>query len=86
MHADAYALAGACFVWCGRLVLASDGLWDVLDAEEVAPLLETVPRGADAGEMAQALRDEAFARGSADNISVVVLCLRTMRECSIGAR
>ena len=62
------------------VVLASDGLWDVVGAEEVAPLLANLPAGTDAGEMAAMLRDEAFARGSADNTSVEVLCLRSMRE------
>ena len=70
------------------VVLASDGLWDVMEAEEVAQLLAATPAVArhrsDAGEMAQALRDEAFVRGSTDNISVVVLCLRSMGDCVIS--
>ena len=67
------------------LILASDGLWDVVEADEVPTLLAVYMAGRSAGpaEMAALLRDEAFARGSADNVSVVVLCLNTMGECAV---
>ena len=48
------------------------------------PLLKQVGKSAGPAEMAAVLRDEAFARGSADNVSVVVICLRPMGECAIG--
>ena len=66
------------------LILASDGLWDVVEADEIVPLLKQVGKSAGPAEMAAVLRDEAFARGSADNVSVVVICLRAMGECAIG--
>ena len=58
------------------LVIASDGLWDVVDehGEEVVQLLREA--GGAAEDQAAALRDEAFHRGSADNITVAVIHLR----------
>ena len=56
------------------LVLASDGLWDVVEREEeVIQLLREA--GGAAEDQAAALRDEAFHRGSADNITVAVIHL-----------
>ena len=72
------------------LVIASDGLWDVLgddlpqllsEAESVAARRGGVGRVADADELAASLRDEAFLRGSADNVSVIVICGRRMEDC-----
>jgi serine/threonine protein phosphatase PrpC len=52
------------------LILACDGLWDVVsDAEAAAVALNA----ADAGEAARRLRDFAFARNSDDNVSVLVV-------------
>jgi protein phosphatase 1L len=45
-----------------RLVLATDGVWDVLSVQEVAEL-----------ETAQSILDQAIASGARDNIAVVVL-------------
>ena len=78
------------------LVLASDGLWDVVSKEEVPALLAEAeaeatartggaPGGLDAEEQAAALRDEAFLRGSTDNVTVAVVCARSMSECMVGA-
>ena len=59
------------------LVLASDGLWDVLQNDEaVALALQHAARGGGGGgaeAAARALVQEAFVRGSMDNISVVVV-------------
>lgn len=69
------------------LLLASDGLWDVISVEELPALLDELQRAspwADADEQAAALRDEAFLRGSTDNVTVVVLCVRTMSDCVAG--
>ena len=59
-------------------MLASDGLWDVLQNEEAVALAgKHLARGVGGGGCAEAaaraLVQEAFARGSMDNISVVVV-------------
>ena len=57
------------------LVLACDGVWDVMSNAEVGEfLLERVRGGIEAlDELAGALIDECLARGSRDNISAVVV-------------
>ncbi len=59
------------------LVMATDGLWDVFtNGEAIDFVLARMLRGVpDCG--AQALANEAFKRGSVDNISVLVIDLRT---------
>jgi len=59
------------------VVVACDGLWDVIEDEECMELLEGwVERGGVSKEdVAQLLIDEALERGSTDNISVVVCWL-----------
>ncbi|KAI7835622.1 hypothetical protein COHA_010479 [Chlorella ohadii] len=54
------------------LVLASDGLWDAVDNEE-ATQLALKWRAAGAEYAARALCMEAYARGSQDNITAVVI-------------
>jgi len=54
------------------LVLACDGVWDVLSDEAACELVAAQP---DAQHAAQALRDKAYALGSTDNISVVIIYL-----------
>lgn len=82
------------------IVLACDGLWDVMSNHEVAQMVNSLlqesapalqkkyPQVKHAGEkiqeegdeyiklIARALRDEAFKRGSTDNISVMVVQLK----------
>ncbi len=59
------------------LVLASDGLWDVLNNAQVAQLLQELDRQkSDFMDMARELCVEALMRGSQDNITVVVVDLR----------
>uniref|UniRef100_A0AAV1UR60 PPM-type phosphatase domain-containing protein n=1 Tax=Peronospora matthiolae TaxID=2874970 RepID=A0AAV1UR60_9STRA len=55
------------------LVLASDGVWDTVSNEEVAQL---VLKYEDPQTAAQHLMEEAYARGSMDNICVMVIDLR----------
>ena len=55
------------------LVLACDGLWDVVSNVRVA---EICSQCTDAGVMARRLRNEALYRGSADNISIICVDLR----------
>ena len=54
------------------LVLASDGLWDVVDEQQCA---SSVLRAADPLAAARALCDLASTRGSMDNITVLVVAL-----------
>ncbi|GBG32225.1 Protein phosphatase family protein [Hondaea fermentalgiana] len=62
------AFDAARYAW---LVLGCDGVWDVLDASDVALTLKYV---SDPARAAHKIRTLAFRRGSADNISVV--CVR----------
>ena len=52
------------------LVLACDGVWDVLDAEGAAAVLAEAPPNKDPAEV---LARAAYDRGSTDNITAVVL-------------
>ena len=59
------------------LVVASDGLWDVVQPAELPGLIAAAAEATDGSEssVAAALRDEAFARGSTDNITVALVAL-----------
>ncbi|KAI9118298.1 hypothetical protein K1719_010630 [Acacia pycnantha] len=52
------------------LILASDGLWDVVSNEEAVAMIKPI---ADAEEAAKRLMNEAYQRGSSDNITCVVV-------------
>jgi serine/threonine protein phosphatase PrpC len=52
------------------VVLACDGVWDVLTDEEATSIVAPINNPEEASRR---LRDEAFARGSTDNISVMVI-------------
>lgn len=52
------------------LILASDGLWDVVTNEEAVAMIKPIQNTEDA---AKTLMQEASQRGSADNITVVVV-------------
>jgi len=52
------------------LILASDGLWDVVSNQDAVTLIKDIP---DAERAARRLTEEAFQRGSNDNIGCVVL-------------
>ena len=80
------------------LVLASDGLWDVVSNEVAcrvargclnghlaAAFPESVP-GRTAADAAALLAELAMSRGSKDNISVVVVELRRLRSKAAGSR
>lgn len=65
------------------LVLASDGLWDIVSHSEVTNIIKAQPLlygtlavPADLGAAAEALVEEAIARGSRDDTSVVLVDLR----------
>lgn len=52
------------------LILASDGLWDVVKDQEAVNLAQMIT---DAEKAAKCLAEEAYRRGSADNITCVVV-------------
>lgn len=56
-------------------VLGSDGLWDVLSNDEVAKYVAQM-RDRPARDIARGLIQIAYERGSADNISAIVVDLR----------
>jgi len=64
------------------LVLASDGLWDVMTNAEAGALAAA---GADPQAAAHTLTTEALARGSADNVSAIVVRLRPRGSSLDGA-
>lgn len=55
------------------IILASDGVWDVISNQEAVSLVGGI---SDAGQAARRLVQEAFRRGSPDNISAVLIKLR----------
>jgi serine/threonine protein phosphatase PrpC len=56
------------------LVSASDGLWEVMDSDEVAlDLYKMRKQGLNARDAARELCSMAFQKGTADNVSVVVV-------------
>ena len=61
------------------IIVACDGLWDVISDQECADLVATWEKGMSESErgerVARMLIDEALGRGSTDNISVVVAWL-----------
>eukprot|EP00850_Spirogloea_muscicola_P016967 SM000141S00911 [mRNA] locus=s141:212239:214880:- [translate_table: standard] len=63
------------------LVLASDGLWDVVSNQDAVSMIQSIP---DAQEAAKCLTDEAFRRGSADNITCVVVRLHQAQTAADG--
>ncbi|CAK9216791.1 unnamed protein product [Sphagnum troendelagicum] len=52
------------------LILASDGLWDVVSNQEAVSIIESIT---DAEEAANRLTDEAYRRGSCDNITCIIV-------------
>jgi len=52
------------------LILASDGLWDVFTNEDAVALVRSIE---DPEQAAKKLTEEAYGRGSMDNISCIVV-------------
>ncbi|XP_020572364.1 probable protein phosphatase 2C 59 isoform X2 [Phalaenopsis equestris] len=63
------------------LILASDGLWDVVTNEEAVSMVQPID---DPEEAAKRLMQEAYQRGSADNITCVVVRFLTSQNNSIS--
>lgn len=59
------------------LIIACDGVWDVVTNQEAVDIVKQVLSDCtiDLNKAADALRDEAFNRGSGDNISVIIVRL-----------
>lgn len=55
-------------------VMASDGLWDVMSNAEVVSLIKDTVK--EPGMCSKRLATEAAARGSKDNITVIVIFLQ----------
>lgn len=55
------------------LILACDGLWDVIEDQEAVDL--ALSFGGEKADAAQYLVEEALGRGSSDNVSVIVVWL-----------
>jgi protein phosphatase 1L len=65
------------------LILASDGLWDVFTNGEACEWV--LQRNGSPDQAAQALVEEAYRRGSSDNITVVVVFLPTFPSTASSA-
>ncbi|KAK9097824.1 hypothetical protein Syun_024869 [Stephania yunnanensis] len=61
------------------LILASDGLWDVVTNEEAVSMIKPIE---DPEQAAKRLMQEAYERGSADNITCVVVRFLTNQGAS----
>ena len=55
-----------------RLIIACDGIWDVISDDEAAELIKKRPNAAEA---ARVLKEEALRRGTTDNVTCVVVNL-----------
>ena len=66
------------FVHPQFLVLACDGIWDVMSNEEAAKyVLDTVHSGCeDIVELAKDIVDECLTRGSRDNMTALVVAFK----------
>jgi serine/threonine protein phosphatase PrpC len=60
------------------VVVATDGVWDVMTNEDVADAVLKTAR--DPGLAAKRIGGDALTRGSRDNISVVVVFLKDLSE------
>ncbi|CAN6918926.1 hypothetical protein HID58_040578 [Brassica napus] len=64
------------------LILASDGLWDVVSNEEAVGMIKVIE---DPEEGARRLMTEAYQRGSADNITCVVVRFFSDQTGGVGS-
>jgi len=59
------------------LILATDGVWDVLSSQQAVNVI--LQCGDNTREMARSLTEEAYKRGSTDNITSLVIDLKKFR-------
>lgn len=62
------------------LILACDGLWDVISEQESIEIASPLIRNYNTEVASKRLRDVAYARGSTDNITVLVIKFLTNDE------
>lgn len=55
------------------LILACDGLWDVISDQEATNIAHNMVKKYDVEKAAKILRDIAYERGSTDNITVMLI-------------
>ena len=55
-----------------KMIIACDGVWDVMEDQEAADMVMAIKKPVDA---AKAIKDEALKRGSTDNVSCIVVNL-----------
>lgn len=70
------------------LIIASDGLWDVVSNYEAARLVQDQSEGwgrGDANAAAQMLVKEALKRGSTDNVTATVVFINNQAAAAPGA-
>jgi protein phosphatase 1L len=65
------------------LILASDGLWDVVTNQEAVSMIQSITN---AEEAANRLTDEAYRRGSCDNITCLIVRFSHAHELSIEVK
>ena len=67
-------------------ILASDGLWDVMTAQAAVTFVRNMlHKHRDLGEAARELSREALARGSVDNVTVLILSFHFSDEGRISS-
>jgi len=73
---------------CRFLILACDGLWDVLSDQEAVDIAMPYvkPGYYDCEQASKRLRDVAYARGSTDNISLMIIRPLTPAEIKAGLK
>jgi serine/threonine protein phosphatase PrpC len=62
------------------VVLATDGLWDVMSSSEVVSFIHSLMNSEDGDSIATMLVEEALRRGSYDNISVTIVWLSSAHK------
>jgi serine/threonine protein phosphatase PrpC len=56
------------------IIMASDGLWDVMSSEEAVTMVHVLlEKTIDLNFVAQNMQDEAIRRGSSDNITICII-------------
>ena len=63
------------------LQMASDGLWDVMESEEVANYVKRrLSEHGDVGRATKELVDKAINSGSHDNVTVIIVALNQLES------
>lgn len=62
------------------IVLASDGLWDVMTSDEAVELIHYLLLQVEPDLIADLVTEEALLRGTTDNVTVIIIFLRSRRQ------